>query len=132
MEPAPEPEPEPEPSKQPMQRDIVISCSTLIRRWQEMPQQVLDGALFLFGSKRCWVFPQTDQERRDARRQPGTHCDGSFAGRRSAATLTLCWPCVPAGSCRALPQHAFRAAISNCCKGAEGRGALPQTQRPRV
>ena len=119
-EPEPEPGPEPEPPKQPMQRDIIISCSTLIRRWQEIPQKVLGNALFLFGSKRCWVFPQTDEERRDARRQPGKPCDGSFAGRSSAATHPLCWPCVTAGSCRALPQHAFRAAIFNCRKGAKG------------
>jgi hypothetical protein len=53
------------------QRDIVISCSTLIRCWQEIAPQVLEDALFLFGSKRRWVFPQTIEEQRDAQRQPG-------------------------------------------------------------
>ena len=64
-------EPEPEPEVVAAQRDIVISCSTLIRRWQEIAPQVLENALFLFGSKRRWIFPQTDEERRDAQRQPG-------------------------------------------------------------
>jgi hypothetical protein len=60
----------PEP-KMAAQRDIVISCSTLIRRWQEIAPKALEDALFLFGSKRRWVFPQNDEERRDAQRQPG-------------------------------------------------------------
>jgi hypothetical protein len=70
---AAEPESEPAPIKELQSRDIVISCSTLIRCWQDIPPQVLDKVLFLFGSKRCWVFPQTDEERRDAQRQPGRY-----------------------------------------------------------
>jgi hypothetical protein len=57
----------------PPRRDVIISCSTLIRWWAKIPRARLQASLFLFGSKRRWVFPATAEDRLDAARQPGRY-----------------------------------------------------------
>eukprot|EP00933_Yihiella_yeosuensis_P020964 TRINITY_DN16704_c0_g3_i2.p1 TRINITY_DN16704_c0_g3~~TRINITY_DN16704_c0_g3_i2.p1 ORF type:complete len:180 (+),score=27.85 TRINITY_DN16704_c0_g3_i2:82-621(+) len=56
------------------QRDIYISLSSLMSRWDKLGDalltQVQPNALFLFGSKRSWVFPETESERRESRKYP--------------------------------------------------------------
>ncbi len=36
-----------------------------------MPAEVLDSALFLFGSKRFWLFPETPEQEAESNQQPG-------------------------------------------------------------
>jgi len=52
---------------------IFLSCSVLSKEWKRVPGDVLESALFFFGSKRKWLFPQTEGEVLEARRQPGKY-----------------------------------------------------------
>merc|ERR1719320_1963031 len=52
---------------------IFLSCSALSRYWRRVPSDVLESALFFFGSKRKWLFPQTKSDGVEARRQPGRY-----------------------------------------------------------
>jgi len=52
---------------------IFLSCSALARVWKRVPADVLERALFFFGSKRKWLFPQTESDAKEARRQPGKY-----------------------------------------------------------
>ena len=57
----------------PRKRPIFISCSSLGRQWRQIPEAVLRDALFFFGSKRKWLFPDGAAETREAQRQPGRY-----------------------------------------------------------
>eukprot|EP00756_Hemistasia_phaeocysticola_P009053 Hpha_TRINITY_DN14816_c0_g1::TRINITY_DN14816_c0_g1_i1::g.170066::m.170066 len=51
---------------------VFISCSALGQEGLEkIPESVRDSCLLLFGSKRKWVFPEGDEEEREAQGQPG-------------------------------------------------------------
>eukprot|EP00466_Bigelowiella_natans_P003033 jgi/Bigna1/86722/estExt_fgenesh1_pg.C_130064 len=53
---------------------IFISCSRLISEWRTVPKKILEGrSLFFFGSKRKWLFPETEPDVKEARRQPGRY-----------------------------------------------------------
>jgi hypothetical protein len=54
-------------------RFMFISCTKLSHCWQQVPPEILATSLFLFGSKYSWVFPQTTEEVKDAKRQPGRY-----------------------------------------------------------
>jgi len=54
-------------------RTCFISCSQLARGYNLVPKAEMDNALFLFGSKRSWVFPETPEEIEDAGCQPGNY-----------------------------------------------------------
>ena len=51
-------------------RSVYISASSLAFSWTRVPKPELAHALFFFGSKRSWLFPSTDEQRADSRRQP--------------------------------------------------------------
>jgi hypothetical protein len=51
-------------------RVVFISASFLVREYESIPKDVLDAALFFFGSKRSWIFPANDHEKAESRRQP--------------------------------------------------------------
>lgn len=51
-------------------RICFISASYLVREYQQIPKDVLDNAIFFFGSKRSWVFPMDANERRESTMQP--------------------------------------------------------------
>lgn len=36
-----------------------LSCTTLSREWKLVPREEMENAIFFFGSKRSWVFPET-------------------------------------------------------------------------
>ena len=46
----------------PRKRLAFISASTLSRVWRTVDPAALDDSLFVFGSKRCWLFPATPAE----------------------------------------------------------------------
>ena len=54
-------------------RFMFISCTKLSRCWQQVPPEILETSLFLFGSKYSWLFPQTSEQLKDAKRQPGRY-----------------------------------------------------------
>ena len=60
-------------------RVVFISASQLVRQWRSVPQAVLESSLFFFGSKRKWLFPETDADKAESRAQPtdylGFHSD---------------------------------------------------------
>jgi hypothetical protein len=49
---------------------VYISATYLSSAWKTVPADELASALFFFGSKRSWLFPATDAERRDRDEQP--------------------------------------------------------------
>lgn len=49
---------------------IFISASYLSRQYKEIPKQIMDNAIFFFGSNRKWVFPETEEEIKDSKKQP--------------------------------------------------------------
>ena len=51
-------------------RVVFISASALKSEWRSIPAEVMASALFCFGSKRCWLFPETAAERTEQARQP--------------------------------------------------------------
>lgn len=54
----------------PRKRLAFISASTLSRVWRTVDPAALDDSLFVFGSKRCWLFPATPAEHKDSAAQP--------------------------------------------------------------
>jgi hypothetical protein len=52
----------------PSGRVVFISLSALIER--QVPTDVLENALFFFGSKRFWLWPTDDAERKESKAQP--------------------------------------------------------------
>lgn len=53
-----------------VQRAVFISASFLVREYESIPEDVLNTALFFFGSKRSWIFPVDDEDKADSLRQP--------------------------------------------------------------
>ena len=53
-----------------MQKYIFISASKLHQFWKNVSKDILDNSLFFFGSKRHWLFPQTEDEIIDSKNQP--------------------------------------------------------------
>ena len=51
-------------------RVVFISASFLVREYESIPKDVLDAALFFFGSKRTWIFPVNDDDAAESRAQP--------------------------------------------------------------
>jgi hypothetical protein len=51
-------------------RYIFISASKLQKFWKNVPKSILDSSLFFFGSKRHWLFPNSDEEINDSKNQP--------------------------------------------------------------
>lgn len=51
-------------------RLIFISASYMVRFYDRLPDYVLESCLLFFGSKRSWLFPATDEERKEQARQP--------------------------------------------------------------
>ncbi len=49
-------------------RVVFISLSALMRT--QVPADVLENALFFFGSKRFWLWPTDDAERKESKAQP--------------------------------------------------------------
>jgi hypothetical protein len=49
---------------------VFISLSMLMRDYERVPTKELEDALFFFGSKRMWVWPETEVARREALQQP--------------------------------------------------------------
>jgi hypothetical protein len=41
-----------------------------VREYTEVPPELMAKAIFFFGSKRSWIFPTNDSERKDSLRQP--------------------------------------------------------------
>lgn len=54
-------------------RIVFISATALARQWTKVPKQVLQQALFFFGSKEKWLFPSTPEEQAEANAQPGEY-----------------------------------------------------------
>ena len=54
-------------------RYMFISCTKLSHCWQQVPPDILQSSLLLFGSKYSWLFPQTSEQVKDAKRQPGQY-----------------------------------------------------------
>lgn len=57
-------------ASKPTPRVAFISASYLARQWEFIPQSILTNSLFIFGSKRHWLFPETENDHRDAACQP--------------------------------------------------------------
>jgi hypothetical protein len=53
-----------------MEKYIFISASKLHQFWKKVPKDILDSSLFFFGSKRHWLFPETEDEIIDSKNQP--------------------------------------------------------------
>ena len=53
-----------------MEKYIFISASKLHQFWKKVPKDILDNSLFFFGSKRHWLFPETEDEIIDSKSQP--------------------------------------------------------------
>lgn len=51
-------------------RQVFISYSQMARNLSKIPKKVLEDALFFFGSKRMWFFPNTPEEAAEAKQQP--------------------------------------------------------------
>jgi hypothetical protein len=51
-------------------RYIFISASKLQKFWKNVPKWILDSSLLFFGSKRHWLFPNSDEEINDSKKQP--------------------------------------------------------------
>lgn len=56
-------------------RIVFISASYLVHEYESIPKDVLDVALFFFGSKRSWIFPVTDHDKAESRAQPTRYLD---------------------------------------------------------
>jgi len=52
------------------ERTIFISCSKLKFCYKRVPEEEMENALFLFGSKKCWIFPENEEQIADSKRQP--------------------------------------------------------------
>eukprot|EP00500_Bicosoecida_sp_ms1_P014885 CAMPEP_0203827414 /NCGR_PEP_ID=MMETSP0115-20131106/58927_1 /ASSEMBLY_ACC=CAM_ASM_000227 /TAXON_ID=33651 /ORGANISM="Bicosoecid sp, Strain ms1" /LENGTH=203 /DNA_ID=CAMNT_0050736473 /DNA_START=30 /DNA_END=638 /DNA_ORIENTATION=+ len=57
----------------PIRRAVFISASALASNWRSVPRATMHKALFFFGSKRRWLFPADEEERKEARAQPGRY-----------------------------------------------------------
>ena len=57
------------------ERKVFISLSFLLETWRQIPKSDLDAALFFFGSKRMWVFPANEAERKESAQQPTDYLD---------------------------------------------------------
>ena len=42
-------------------RHIFISLSKFKSEYKKIPKDVIDNALFFFGSKRCWIWPENKE-----------------------------------------------------------------------
>ena len=51
-------------------RYIFISASKLHKFWRRVPSKVLEESLFFFGSKRHWLFPESEDDINDSKAQP--------------------------------------------------------------
>lgn len=51
-------------------RTVFISCSALYNFYRQVDATEMENAIFMFGSKRCWLFPETEAERSDSAQQP--------------------------------------------------------------
>eukprot|EP01095_Lingulamoeba_sp_RSL-Kostka_P002775 TRINITY_DN13692_c0_g1_i1.p1 TRINITY_DN13692_c0_g1~~TRINITY_DN13692_c0_g1_i1.p1 ORF type:complete len:161 (-),score=44.19 TRINITY_DN13692_c0_g1_i1:60-542(-) len=51
-------------------RVVFISASFLVNFYNQVPEEIMDNAIFFFGSNRKWVFPETDEEIEDSKQQP--------------------------------------------------------------
>jgi hypothetical protein len=63
-------------TKEPDQRKfryVFISASSLARQWRQVPEEVLEEALFFFGSKRRWLFPSDPEQVSESMEQPGQY-----------------------------------------------------------
>eukprot|EP00455_Lapot_gusevi_P018603 TRINITY_DN20193_c0_g1_i1.p1 TRINITY_DN20193_c0_g1~~TRINITY_DN20193_c0_g1_i1.p1 ORF type:complete len:188 (+),score=18.55 TRINITY_DN20193_c0_g1_i1:58-621(+) len=74
-------QPKREEKEVPISRYVFISASFLAPSYESIPRDALQHALLFFGSKRSWVFPSTDQERRESLRQPTKYLEFSDAFR---------------------------------------------------
>lgn len=53
-----------------MKNYIFISASKLHQFWKKVPEDILENSLFFFGSKRHWLFPETQEDINDSKNQP--------------------------------------------------------------
>ena len=53
-----------------MQRVVFISASYLQKEFSDIPNNVMENAIFFFGSDRKWIFPQNEQDRAESAQQP--------------------------------------------------------------
>jgi len=51
-------------------RLVFISASYLVDEYKFVPKDEMDNAIFFLGSARHWIFPSSDEERKDSLRQP--------------------------------------------------------------
>jgi hypothetical protein len=56
-------------------RRIFLSASFLSKQYRQIPDAVLDSAMFFFGSRRSWMFPKTREEMIEARSQPAKYLE---------------------------------------------------------
>jgi hypothetical protein len=56
-------------SKKPEMRTIFISATSLVHIYSKISKKEMDNSLFLFGSKRMWIFPENDEQRKESSQQ---------------------------------------------------------------
>ena len=49
-------------------RKIYVHLSDLIEHWDEMKDEIQPQDLFFFGSKRKWVFAETEEDLKESRK----------------------------------------------------------------
>lgn len=80
----------------------------------------LDSALFLFGSKRMWLFPDTEEQAQESRRE-GNYLDFPKVWRFN--------PMISRKSCHCSDSHAVALCGCDQAQGGEGSRVLPQEGR---
>ena len=56
-------------------RLVFLSATFLSKQYKSIPVEVLENAVFLFGSKRSWLFPSTREEMLEARQHPSKYLE---------------------------------------------------------
>ncbi|GGV05659.1 hypothetical protein GCM10010275_51650 [Streptomyces litmocidini] len=56
-------------------RYAFLSASFLSKQYKAVPPEVLENAIFLFGGKRSWLFPENREEMLEARNLPAKYLE---------------------------------------------------------
>ncbi len=56
-------------------RYIFLSASFLSKQYKSIPAEIIDNAIFFFGSKRSWLFPKNREEMIEARNQQAKYLE---------------------------------------------------------
>ena len=54
----------------PKKRFVFISLSMFKHKWKKFSKEILDSCLFFFGSKRFWIWPENEEQKKESQNQP--------------------------------------------------------------